>query len=89
MTSADLSAKKEIVFWARGDGKPGRLMVFSESTGRVPLIRTFEAGADWREISIPFSDLGSIDGHDVIALLFAGGPAPGPFAFQIDGVRLR
>src|SRR5262245_42130611 len=89
MAPADLSSKKEIVFWARGDGKPGRVMVFSESTGRVPLIRTFETGAEWKEVAIPFSAFGSIDGHDVIALLFAGGPAPGAFAFQIDGVRLR
>lgn len=89
MTSADLSSKKEIVFWVKGDGKPIRLMVFSESTGRVPLIRTFETAAEWKEFSVPFSAFGAIDGHDVIGLLFAGGPESGPFAFQIDGVRLR
>src|SRR5262245_9515048 len=89
MTPADLSSKKEIVFWAKGDGKPCRLMVFTEGTGRVPLMRAFEAGAEWKEIVVPFSALGAIDGHDVTGILLAGGPAPGSFAFQIDGVRLR
>ena len=88
-TPADLSSKKEIVFWARGDGKQYRLMLFSASKGRLPLIRTFEAGTDWKEVAIPFSSFGDVDGHDLLAFVFAGGPAPGEFAFQLDGVRLR
>jgi imidazolonepropionase-like amidohydrolase len=89
MAPADLSSRKEIVFWTKGDGKRYRLMVFSQSRGMTPLVQAFDAGLEWKEIAIPFSALGGIDGRDVLAILFAGGPTPGEFSFQIDGVRVR
>jgi imidazolonepropionase-like amidohydrolase len=85
----DLSSKKEIRFWAKGDGKTYRLMVFAQSKGMMPLIQEFVAGAEWKEYSIPFSAFSGSDGHDIMAILFAGGPQPGDFKFQIDDVRLR
>ena len=89
MAPADLSSKKAIAFWVKGDGRQYRLMVFTAHTGRMPLIRTFEAGPEWTEVALPFSAFGDVDGHDLTALLFAGGPAPGEFSFVIDGVRLQ
>jgi imidazolonepropionase-like amidohydrolase len=86
---ADLSSRKAITFWAKGDGKQYRLMVFTAHTGRMPLIRTFVAGPEWTEVVMPFSAFGDVDGRDVMAFIFAGGPAPGEFAFLIDGVRLQ
>jgi imidazolonepropionase-like amidohydrolase len=85
----DLSSKKEIRFWAKGDGKTYRLMVFAQSKGMMPLVQEFVAGAEWKEYSIPFSAFSGSDGHDIMAILFAGGPRPGDFKFQIDDVRLR
>src|SRR5262245_8962770 len=85
----DLSSKKEIRFWAKGDGKTYRLMVFAQSKGMMPLTQEFVAGAEWKEYTIPFSAFGGSDGHDVMAILFVGGPQPGDFKFQIDDVRLR
>ena len=89
MTPADLSSKQAIAFWVKGDGKQYRLMVFTAHTGRMPLILTFEAGPEWTEVVLPFSAFGDVDGRDLTAFLFAGGPAPGQFSFLIDGVRLR
>jgi hypothetical protein len=86
---ANLSAKKELHFWAKGDGKTYRVFFFAESKGYVPLTQTFVAGSEWKEYVFPFSSFGGIDGHDVMAVIFGGGPAPGPFAFQIDHVALR
>ena len=45
----------------------------------------------WKKPSaaFPFSAFGGIDGHDVIAVIFAGGLVPGPFSFQIDEVGFR
>ena len=89
MTPVNLSSKKEIRFWAKGDGKTYRIMVFAQSRGRMPLVRTFVAGREWTEHVFPFAHFEGIDGRDVMAILWGGGPTPGPFAFQIDELRLR
>jgi hypothetical protein len=88
MSPVNLSAKQGIGFWTRGDGKTYRVMVFAQSKGMTPLTRTFVAGPEWREVVLPWSDFG-IDGSDVMGIVFAGGPQPGPFGFQIDTLRLR
>ena len=89
MQAADLSSKKELRFWARGDGKTYRVMLFAMSRGFLPLTQSFVAGPEWRQYAFPLSSFGGIDGHDLRAVLFAGGPAPGPFAFRIDDVQFR
>ncbi len=89
MAPVNLSSKKEIRFWARGDGQTYRVLVFAESKGFAPLTQTFVAGADWKEYAFPFSAFGGIDGHDLMAVIFAGGPTPGPFSFRIDDIRFR
>lgn len=88
MAAADLSSKKELRFHAKGDGKTYRVMVFTQTAGRMPLMQTFVAGPDWTEVVIPWQALGT-DGKDVGAIIFAGGPRPGSFAVQIDDVRLK
>jgi imidazolonepropionase-like amidohydrolase len=89
MQPADLTASQGIRFWAKGDGKTYRVMLFAQNRGFTPLMQTFVAGPEWKEITIPFSAFSGIDGHDVMAVIFAGGPAPGPFALQIDEVAFR
>lgn len=89
MAPANLASKKEVTFWARGDGKTYRVMIFAESKGYTPQIQSFVAGSEWKEYVYPLSAFGGIDGHDIMALMFVGGPQAGPFAFQIDGVRFR
>ncbi len=85
----DLSSKKELSFWARGDGKTYRIFFFAESRGYTPLVQTFVATDTWKEYVFPLAAFGGIDGHDVMAIIFGGGPAAGPFAFRIDNVRIR
>jgi imidazolonepropionase-like amidohydrolase len=89
MQPVNLSSKKEITFWAKGDGKTYRVMIFAQSKGYAPLVQTFVAAAAWEQITMPLSAFSGIDGHDIMALIFAGGPQPGAFAFQIDDVRFR
>jgi imidazolonepropionase-like amidohydrolase len=86
---ANLGAKHELRFWAKGDGKTYRVLVFAESKGVVPLPQTFVAGAEWREITMPFASFGGMDGHDLMAVIFVGGTAAGTFSFQIDNVSFR
>jgi len=88
MRPANLSMKKELHFLAKGDGKTVRVMVFAQSKGRIPLMQTFVAGPEWEEHTIPWSAFGT-DGTDVMAVIFAGGPTPGTFAFQVDEIGLR
>jgi imidazolonepropionase-like amidohydrolase len=88
MQPADLSSKKEIVFRAKGDGGTYRVLVMAQSKGMTPLQREFVAPAAWTEVVVPWSAFG-IDGKDVTAIMFVGGPKPGPFALHVDDVRLR
>ena len=84
----DLSSKKAIRFRAKGDGKTYRLMVFSQSKGRMPMMASFVAGPDWADHVFPFAELGT-DAKDISAIIVAGGPAPGEFAISLDDVRLE
>lgn len=87
MVPVNLSSKKAIHFWIRGDGRPYRLMVFTKSGGYNPAIQNLTVTTEWKEITIPFSAVGT-DGHDINGILFSAGGAPGPFQFAIDKVRL-
>ena len=86
---ANLSSKKSISFYAKGDGQTYRLLVFTESGGRIPAQQTFITGPEWKRVSFAFSDFNGTDGHDVSAILFVGGPAAGKFDFQVDNIRLE
>lgn len=86
---ANLSDKKELRFWTKGDGKTYRVFIFDEGKGFAPLTQTFIAGPDWREVVFPLSAFGGSDGKGIMAVIFGGGPAPGQFEFQIDNVRFR
>ena len=88
MQPANLSSKKEIRFWAKGDGQTYTLMLFSQGRGQQPLMRPFTAGAEWKEYVMPFSDFG-VDGHDIQGLAWTLTGTPGRFALQVDDIRLR
>lgn len=85
---ADLSSKKTIRFRARGDGQTYRVMIFTQSKGYTPLVKSFVAGSDWAEHEFPIASFDGIDGKDMTAIIVAGGPKPGPFQLQVDDVRL-
>jgi hypothetical protein len=85
----NLSSKKSIVFFSKGDGQTYRVLVFTASGGQIPAQQTFTAGSEWNKTSIPFSAFNGTDGHDVMAILFVGGPTPGKFDFQIDDITLE
>ncbi len=89
MTPVNLSSKTELRFWAKGDGQTYRVMVFSEARGFQPIMQTFVAGEEWQEYVFPFSTFDGITGRGLMAVIFAGGPGPGPFEFRIDDVRFR
>jgi hypothetical protein len=85
----NLSAKKTISFWARGDGKLYTLAVMTEANAsQMPAMKMFTAGAEWKQYSYPLSDFHT-DGSDLRALLFACGQTPGKFEFELDDLEIR
>jgi hypothetical protein len=89
MMPADLSSKKEICFWAKGDGNKYQVRLYSMRTGGVPGINTFTAGPEWRMFSFPMASFNGADGRDFVALLFTAGPGHDKFSFQIDDVQIK
>ncbi len=85
----DLSSKKQISFFTKGDGQTYRVLVFTTSGGRIPAQQTFSAGSDWKKFTFPFSAFNGTDGHDISAILFVGGPKAGKFDFQVDDIGLE
>ena len=88
MTPVNLSSKKAISFWAKGDGRSYRVMVYSQTNGYIPKMQSFEAGPEWKKISMPISGFAT-DGHDVMGIFFGAWSSVGPFSLTIDNVRLE
>jgi imidazolonepropionase-like amidohydrolase len=85
---ANLSGKKDLTFWAKGDGKTYRAMIFTARGGRIPAQQPFASKGEWQQYRIPLSSFGT-DGHDIAAILFVGGPAAGAFEFWLDDIALK
>ncbi len=88
MAPVNLSSKKALSFWARGDARLFAVEIFAQSLGVVPAIRTFTAGSQWKEYVFSFADFG-LDGGGIMAVIITAYQDPGPFTLFVDNVRLR
>jgi hypothetical protein len=88
MSPANLSASSGLSFWAKGDGKPTYVMVFSQDRGYVPSMKTFVAPQEWRQFQFDWKEFDGLDGSKILGIFFGGGVEPGPFHMQLDDVRL-
>ncbi|MFC5551145.1 CIA30 family protein [Massilia aerilata] len=87
MLGADLSAAKMVRFRVRGDGR--KYTVSMASSGMtIPRSVAFDTGAEWKEVTIPFSDFAGVDPSAVTMIGFNAGPQPGDYRFEIADVRL-
>jgi imidazolonepropionase-like amidohydrolase len=87
MQGADLSAAKMLRFRVRGDG--GKYQATMASNGmRIPRTVDFDAGAQWHEVTIPFSAFTGVDPATITMIGFNAGPQPGDYRFEIADVRL-
>ncbi len=90
MQPADLSARRELVFRARGDGRHYSVMLFSGvQLQSMPSVKPFVAGPEWTEVRIPLSGFNGADLSRVRGIAFTAGQPVGAFAFQIDSVELK
>jgi imidazolonepropionase-like amidohydrolase len=83
MANGDISGSPQVSFWARGDGKTYKVMLF-QGEG-IPATKYFSTTNDWTRVEIPFSELAS-DGRDVSEILLASS-TPGAFHFEISDVH--
>ena len=89
--TVNLSSKKEISFWAKGDGNTYSLLMMKESDAGqgedFPAGVTFVAGPEWKQYTFPFSAF-QADGSDMMGLGFLR-MTPGKFQFEIDQLEIR
>ena len=78
--AVDLSEKKGIAFWAKGDGQTYQILFYTKKTGFIPTSQSFTCGAGWQQFNFAFSTFGNIDSTQITAIAFAAGPKPGRFS---------
>ncbi len=87
--AVNLSSKKTINFWAKGDGKSYVIAISTESKqNQLPAFVPFVAGPEWKQYSFPISGF-QTDAHDVLSLGFVRGQELGKFEFEIDEVEIK
>jgi len=89
MAAANLSSKKSLSFWAKGEGRSYTVMIFAQSFGYQPAQQTFTAGAEWKQFAFPLKSFSGTDGHDLTGVFFGSSPTPGKFDLLIDDVRIE
>jgi hypothetical protein len=87
--AVNLSNKKSISFWAKGDGKNYAVAVVTETNAAgMPGIQPFVPGPEWKQFFFPLSNFGT-DGHDITGVVFARAQEEGKFEFEIDEVEIK
>lgn len=90
MAPANLSNKKGLSFWAKGDGKTYTLVVLTQArSGQngMPAMTQFVAGPEWKQYSFPFTTF-QTDGGDLSGLVFAA-VQTGGFEFELDQLEIK
>lgn len=92
MQPANLSSKREISFWAKGDGASYVLMFLTSTrngqSGDIPAMTTFAAGPEWKHYTFPFTTF-ETDGSDLTGIGFIRVRDTGKFQFEIDQVEIK
>ena len=89
MAPANLSAKRAVIFWAKGDDKAASIMLFFQSNGFTPAMKSFVPEKEWKRYRFELGDFNGCDGSGIMGVFFGGSVAPGPFSFQIDDFRFE
>jgi hypothetical protein len=86
---ANLSAKKALTFWAKGDGKTYSVMIFTRKGGFRPSGKSFAAGKEWKLHRFELKEFDGCDGSDLLGVFLGGGPEVGDFELWIDDLRFE
>jgi beta-glucosidase len=91
MEPVNLSSKKGISFWAKGDGKTYALVVLTQARfgqNGMPAMTIFAAGPEWKQYTFPFTVF-QTDASDLAGLAFVHAQEPGKFQFELDEVEIK
>lgn len=80
---------KELVFWAKGDGRRYNVMTFSSTSAGVPPSQSFVAGSEWKEIRLPLAGFEGLELSSVTGFSFNASAPEGEFKFMIDNVEIK
>lgn len=87
MQPANLLAKKELSFWARGT--PGSYNIMLDTGSPIPLYASFVITGNWKEYHIPLAtSFPNADWKNVVFVAFAAANQ-GKFQFELDQVTLH
>ena len=89
MDAANLSAAKAVSFWAKGDGRTYQVMMFSQTSGQMPVSVDFIAGPEWKQYTFPFSAFQGVSARDIQGIAFTAGQPAGSFTLQLDEVSFQ
>ena len=78
---------KELVFWAKGDGRRYNVMTFSSTSAGVPPSQSFVADSEWKEIRLPLAGFEGLELSSVTGFSFNARREGS--SVQIDNVEKR
>jgi imidazolonepropionase-like amidohydrolase len=88
MAPANLSSRKGISFWAKGDARQCALEFFAQSRGFMPVIKFFKVGPEWKEYTVTFEEV-KLDGTGIMGVFIGAVTVPGTFVLYVDDVKLK
>ena len=90
MQPVNYSHAKELVFWAKGDGRSYSVMAISGAgAGGIPPSQGFATSGEWKEIRLPLDGFEGLELSSVSGFSFNATGPEGKFAFTIDNVEIR
>ncbi|MCK9489347.1 MAG: CIA30 family protein [Xanthomonadales bacterium] len=90
MQPVDFSARSELVFQVRGDGRHYSAMLFSGPSAQgMPSVQMFQAGPEWTQVRLTLADFAGADLSLLRGIAFTAGQPLGSFEFFLDHVELR
>jgi imidazolonepropionase-like amidohydrolase len=86
MAEVNLSSWNAISFKVKGD-VDSCMVMFLLTDQPLPFSKTECIGSDWKTVTVPFKELGSPQGKNIMGIVF-GSRVPGVYNIKIDDVRL-
>ena len=89
LAPANLGGFARVSFWARSDAAAKlTVMAFASQAGAMPGRQEVTVGPKWTRHTLALADFIGIERHDLAGLFF-GATSPGPFALELDDLRLE
>ena len=87
MSVANLSNWDAVTFKVKGD-VDSCMVMFLLTDHPLPVSKTERIGPDWKTVTIPFKDLGSPHGKNIMCMVLGRRITTGEYNIQVDDIRL-